>query len=105
MPPNGLANSGPGFMSQRRLFTCSAALTEPQPIFAGSSYIQAVSWDGHWPEVRSIVTYSQSTAPDSSHFSDMTQLFSEEGWVQLPYRMGDIESDPELEVRHLMERR
>lgn len=75
------------------------------PIFAGSSYIQAVSWDGNWPDVRSIVTYSQSTDPDSAHFSDMTQLFSEEGWVELPYQMGDIEADPELEVRHLMERR
>ena len=54
------------------------------PIFAGSSYIQAVSWEGNWPEARAIVTYSQSTDPDSPHFSDMTHLFSEEGWVRVP---------------------
>jgi acyl-homoserine-lactone acylase len=63
------------------------------PIFAGSSYIQAVSWQGNWPEARAIVTYSQSTDPDSPHFSDMTQLFSNEGWVELPYQMGDIMAD------------
>ena len=75
------------------------------PIFAGSSYIQAVSWERNWPEVRSIVTYSQSTDPDSPHFSDMTQLFSEEGWVRFPYKMGDILADPELETIRLMEPR
>jgi acyl-homoserine-lactone acylase len=75
------------------------------PIFAGSSYIQAVSWQGNWPEVRSIVTYSQSTDPDSPHFSDMTQLFSQEGWVEIPYRLGDIMTDPELESRFLTEPR
>jgi acyl-homoserine-lactone acylase len=75
------------------------------PIFAGSSYIQAVSWDGNWPDARAIVTYSQSTDPDSAHFSDMTQLFSDEGWVDLPFQMGEILSDPELESIMLMEPR
>jgi acyl-homoserine-lactone acylase len=75
------------------------------PIFAGSSYIQAVSWEENWPEARAIVTYSQSTDPDSPHFSDMTQLFSEEGWVQLPYQMEDIMADPELESILLREPR
>jgi acyl-homoserine-lactone acylase len=63
------------------------------PIFAGSSYIQAVSWQSNGPQARAIVTYSQSTDPDSPHFSDMTQLFSDEGWVELPYNMGDIMAD------------
>jgi acyl-homoserine-lactone acylase len=63
------------------------------PIFAGSSYIQAVSWDEDWPDARAIVTYSQSTDPDSPHFSDMTQLFSSEGWVELPFRRGEINQD------------
>ena len=57
------------------------------------------------PEARSIVTYSQSTDPDSPHFSDMTQLFSDEGWVQLPFQVGEIMADPELETRFLMEPR
>jgi len=48
--------------------------------------------------VRAIVTYSQSTDPDSPHFSDMTHLFSEEGWIRFPYQMTDIQGDPELET-------
>jgi len=75
------------------------------PIFAGSSYIQAVSWDGSWPDVRGIVTYSQSTDPDSPHFSDMTYLFSEAGWIRFPYKPGEILEDPELEARFLIEPR
>jgi acyl-homoserine-lactone acylase len=60
------------------------------PIFAGSSYIQAVRWQQGWPVVQAIVTYSQSTDPDSPHFSDMTQVFSDQEWVTFPYRVGDI---------------
>ena len=63
------------------------------PIFHGSSYIQAVSWEKGWPDVRGIVTYSQSTDPDSPHFSDMTQVFSDQGWVSFPYRERDIKKD------------
>ena len=75
------------------------------PIFAGSSYIQTVSWEGNRPNARAIVTYSQSTDPDSPHFSDMTQLFSEEGWIRFPYTMSEILTDPELETRFLREPR
>jgi acyl-homoserine-lactone acylase len=63
------------------------------PIFGGSSYIQAVRWDHSWPVTQAIVTYSQSTDPDSPHFSDMTQVFSDQEWVSFPYRMRDIERD------------
>jgi acyl-homoserine-lactone acylase len=61
------------------------------PIFAGSSYIQAVNWEEEWPVVQGIVTYSQSTNPDSPHFSDMTQVFSDQEWVSFPFKMGDIQ--------------
>ena len=55
--------------------------------------------------LRQRASYSQSTDPDSPHFSDMTQLFSNEGWVELPFQMGDILSDPELESILLKEPR
>jgi acyl-homoserine-lactone acylase len=74
------------------------------PIFAGSSYIQTVRWVDDWPDVRAIVTYSQSTDPDSPHFSDMTQVFSDQGWVTFPYRMGDIQHDL-VEHKFLKEQR
>ena len=41
-------------------------------------------WVGNWPDVRAVVTYSQSTDPDSPHFSDMTQVFSDQEWVAIP---------------------
>jgi acyl-homoserine-lactone acylase len=63
------------------------------PIFAGSSYIQAVRWQQGWPIVQAIVTYSQSTNPDSPHFSDMTQVFSDQGWVTFPYQVRDIKKE------------
>ena len=74
------------------------------PIFAGSSYIQTVRWVDDWPDVRAIVTYSQSTDPDSPHFSDMTQVFSDQGWVAFPFQMGDIQQDL-IEHKFLKEQR
>ena len=74
------------------------------PIFAGSSYIQSVRWQNKWPVVEAIVTYSQSTDPDSPHFSDMTQVFSDQGWVAFPYRMGDIKKD-QIDSISLFEKR
>jgi acyl-homoserine-lactone acylase len=74
------------------------------PIFAGSSYIQAVRWDKGWPEAQAIVTYSQSTDPDSPHFSDMTQVFSDQEWVAFPYRVRDIKKN-QIEEISLSEKR
>lgn len=75
------------------------------PIFAGSSYIQAVTFDRNGPDARAIVTYSQSTNPESPNFSDMTRLYSEYGWVKLPYAEGDIRRDPNHKAFRLTERR
>ncbi len=63
------------------------------PVFAGSSYIQTVRWGAKGPDVRAIVTYSQSTDPDSPHFSDMTQVFSDKKWVKFPFRRRDIRKE------------
>jgi acyl-homoserine-lactone acylase len=75
------------------------------PIFGGSSYIQAVTFTPSGPEARAIVTYSQSTDPESSHYADMTKLYSQSGWVTLPYAEGDIRRDPNLDVYTLREKR
>jgi acyl-homoserine-lactone acylase len=75
------------------------------PIFAGSSYIQAVTFQPSGPDARAILTYSQSTNPESPHFSDMTRLYAEYGWVTMPYAEGDIRRDPNQEVFRLTERR
>jgi len=75
------------------------------PILAGSSYVQAVTFKHHGPEARAVVTYSQSTDPANPHYADMTALFSNYGWVKLPFSEHDIRHDPNLTVLRLRERR
>lgn len=55
-------------------------------ISAGNSYIQAVSWDEtDCPDANAILTYSQSSDPASAHYADATKLYSEEGWIDMPF--------------------
>ena len=75
------------------------------PVFAGSSYIQSVTFTPNGPDARAVVTYSQSTDPASPHHADMTQLYSNYGWVRMPFAEGDIRRDPNLKVLHLTEKR
>ena len=70
----------------------------------GSSYIQTVTWDENGPKAGIILTYSQSTDPASPHYKDMTELYSQKGWVNVPYREADILADPNLTTLHLVAR-
>jgi acyl-homoserine-lactone acylase len=71
-------------------------------VLHGSSYIQAVSFDGSpCPDAQTLVTYSQSSDPTSPHFSDQTKLFSQGKWVSGRYCERDILSSPELKVVYL----
>ncbi|PHV13253.1 penicillin acylase family protein [Chitinimonas sp. BJB300] len=60
------------------------------PIVYGSSYIQAVTFDGNGPVARGILTYSQSTNPASPYYSDQTAVYSSGRWVTLPFKAADI---------------
>jgi len=56
------------------------------PISHGNSYIQAVTWnDDGTPNAKAILTYSQSPEPDSEFYADMTKLYSQSEWVDLPF--------------------
>ena len=56
------------------------------PITHGNSYIQVVTWnDDGTPNAKAILTYSQSPEPDSAFYSDMTKLYSQSQWVDLPF--------------------
>ena len=76
-----------------------------QQIVNGSSYIQAVTFGASGPDARALVTYSQSTDPENPHYADMTRVFSDSGWVPLPFSEGDIRRDPNLKVLKLSETR
>jgi len=49
-----------------------------------------------------ILTYSQSTDPRRPHYKDMTELYSQKGWVDIRYQEADILADPNLETLHLV---
>ncbi len=52
----------------------------------GSSYVQAVELPKHkCASVRTILTYSQSTSPESRWFADQTRMFSKKKWVKPPF--------------------
>ncbi|MFF7446280.1 MULTISPECIES: penicillin acylase family protein [unclassified Streptomyces] len=77
-------------------------------VTTGSSYIQAVGWDGSLPHTscggtpspvaRTLLSYSQSSNPNSPHFSDQTRLYSQERWVRARFCEKDILSSPSLRV-------
>ncbi|MFC9800388.1 penicillin acylase family protein [Streptomyces bacillaris] len=75
-------------------------------VSAGSSYIQAVGWDdSRCPVARTLLTYSQSSNPNSPHYSDQTRLFSEGRWVTSRFCEKDIARSPQLRVVRVHERR
>ncbi|MFJ9638781.1 penicillin acylase family protein [Streptomyces sp. NPDC101178] len=75
-------------------------------VSAGSSYIQAVGWNaGRCPVARTLLTYSQSSNPNSPHYSDQTRLFSGERWVTSRFCEKDIARSPQLKVVRVHERR
>ncbi|KKD06850.1 penicillin acylase family protein [Streptomyces sp. WM6386] len=74
-------------------------------VTTGSSYIQAVGWDGsHCPVARTLLSYSQSSNPNSSHYSDQTRLYSQEKWVTSRFCERDILTSPGLRIVHVRER-
>jgi len=57
----------------------------------GSSFIQAVAFDGDGcPDVRTILTYSQSTNARSPHYADQTRLYRDKGWVAPVFCAPDV---------------
>lgn len=72
----------------------------------GSSHIQAVGWDkSGCPKARTLLTYSQSSNPNSPHYSDQTRLYADERWVTSRFCEKDILRDPKLKVVKVRERR
>ncbi|MGK5729028.1 penicillin acylase family protein [Streptomyces sp. URMC 124] len=71
----------------------------------GSSYIQAVGFDGgSCPAARTLLTYGQSSDPTSPHHADQTRLFSAGRMVRARFCEKDILSSPQLRVVRVGER-
>ncbi|MET9774048.1 penicillin acylase family protein [Streptomyces sp. NPDC006367] len=74
-------------------------------VTTGSSYIQAVGWDGGpCPVARTLLTYSQSSDPASPHHADQTRLFSGERWVTSRFCERDVLASPALRIVRVSQR-
>ncbi|MEX3101788.1 MULTISPECIES: penicillin acylase family protein [unclassified Streptomyces] len=68
-------------------------------ISMGSSHMQAVGWDGSGcPVARTLLTYSQSSNPNSPHYTDQTRLYAQERWVTARFCEKDVKASPALRV-------
>jgi acyl-homoserine-lactone acylase len=73
------------------------SLTAPD---SGSSFIQVVTWQksSPCPVGSTILTYSESSNPNSPHFADQTKLFSKKQWLPDRFCAAQIAADPNLQV-------
>ncbi|WP_405921091.1 penicillin acylase family protein [Streptomyces sp. NBC_00122] len=84
----------------------NAALGGYPEVVHGSSHIQAVGWNGgRCPVARTLLTYSQSSNPESPYYADQTRLFAQERWVTSRFCERDILTSPQLKVVWPRERR
>ena len=67
----------------------------------GSSFVMAARFTDGCPEARSILTYSQSTNPESRYFADQTRMFSRKQWVDMRFCEREILADPDLTITRL----
>lgn len=75
------------------------------PVRHGNSYMQTVTWDDSGVVADALLSYSQSSDPASTNFSDQTALYATKTWVRLPFKDADIEADPEFSSFVLLEPR
>jgi putative cell wall-binding protein len=68
----------------------NVAATRWNGIRHGSSFVQAVGFTDDCPDVRTIMTYSQSTDPTSRWSADQTERYSAKQWVRPPFCRADV---------------
>ncbi|MFC0508226.1 acylase [Micromonospora costi] len=71
----------------------------------GSSFVMAVELGPNGPSGRQILTYSQSTDPNSPWYGDQTALYSRKGWDTIKYTEAQINADPNLRTYRVGEGR
>jgi acyl-homoserine-lactone acylase len=71
----------------------------------GASFVMAVELGSNGPTGRQILTYSQSTNPNSPYYADQTLLYSQKGWDTIKYTDAQIAADPNLRTYIVWERK
>ena len=107
-PRNGQNIPIPGGEGWAGMFSMIVSKLKPDegytPIVHGNSYIQVISWDEKGElDPRAMLTYSQSPEPDSPFYKDLTEMYSDGGWIDLPFTEEEIAADPNLRMVTLVE--
>jgi acyl-homoserine-lactone acylase len=92
--PAGLPRIQPG----ARLNSSTGLFEEGYVINEGASFIMFMSFKNSGPEARAVMSYSQSSDPQSPYFADQTRLFSEEQTRAILFTEDEINNDPNLET-------
>jgi acyl-homoserine-lactone acylase len=74
-------------------------------IVHGTSYVMAVSFGRGGPSGRQILTYSQSTNPNSPYYADQTRLYSGKGWDTVKYTDAQLAADRNVRTYYVSEPR
>jgi acyl-homoserine-lactone acylase len=90
-------HGGPG---QAGVLNAMATMPAPEGMlpYHGSSYMQVVGFGADGPVAESMLSYSQSTNPESPHYADGTHAFSEKHWLKLPFTPAEIAAQREGSV-------
>lgn len=72
-------------------------------VWFGTSYALFVEFGERGPVAQALLTYSQSTDPDSPHFADQTPRYSALDWITQPYTDEQIEADPQYRSHSIYE--
>jgi acyl-homoserine-lactone acylase len=93
-------HGGPGTLGVFNAINVSWSSDPAEPGYPnvphGSSFVMVTSFGGSCPDDRSILTYSQSSNPNSPYFADQTRMFSEKQWVNPPFCPDEVQNDPSL---------
>lgn len=76
---------------QPKKITDSRFLTDKgYPVVHGSSFILTLSFNDQGPIGEALLSYSQSGAPGSAHFTDQTMLYAQKQWRKIAFREDDV---------------
>ncbi len=70
----------------------------------GTSYLQTVGFDERGPIAYGLLTYGQSSLPNSEHQTDQLKLFARKEWPRLPFHPEEVASQRVGDVLRLQAR-
>ena len=90
-----------GVLNKLETFGTETLVAGGYKVNFGSSYIQAVTFDDRGPVAEAIMTYGQSSQPDSPYSFDQLPLYAGKRWMKLPFHAEDVARERVGEVLRL----